>query len=138
MNRTINTGLLCVILYLLIAAAQLDAAPVPIPKPPMINAKSYILLDHNTGNIIAEENADERNDPASITKLMTAYIVYKAMAEGRFDKEITPVQVPGRKGQVTIVDRDEFPRAGVTAEELSKLRPAFSLCKETPKQPQIV
>lgn len=90
MNRTINTGLLCVILYLLIAAAQLDAAPVPIPKPPMINAKSYILLDHNTGNIIAEENADERNDPASITKLMTAYIVYKAMAEGRMspDEEV--------------------------------------------------
>ena len=90
MNRTINRGLLCVILYLLIAAAQLDAAPVPIPKPPMINAKSYILLDHNTGNIIAEENADERNDPASITKLMTAYIVYKAMAEGRMspDEEV--------------------------------------------------
>lgn len=49
----------------------------------------------------------------------------KAMAEGRFKEEITPVEVPGRKGQVTIVDQDEFPRAGVIAEDLAKLKPAF-------------
>jgi D-alanyl-D-alanine carboxypeptidase (penicillin-binding protein 5/6) len=82
-----NTGLLCFILLSFVSATSLGAAPVPIPKPPLINAKSYILLDHNTGNVIAEENADERNDPASITKLMTAYIVYKAMAEGRLSTD---------------------------------------------------
>lgn len=57
------------------------AAPIPTPKPPSINAKSYILIDHNTHRVIAQQNADERNDPASITKLMTAYIVYKALAQ---------------------------------------------------------
>ena len=90
MNRFTNTVVLCVILFSLLLMAELGAAPVPIPKPPMINAKSYILIDHNTGNIIAEENADERNDPASITKLMTAYIVYKAISEGRLspDEEV--------------------------------------------------
>ncbi|MEM8845265.1 MAG: D-alanyl-D-alanine carboxypeptidase family protein [Pseudomonadota bacterium] len=75
------------VLIVFLVAANTQADPVPIPKAPIINAKSYILLDHNTGNIIAEENADERNDPASITKLMTAYVVYKSLAEGRLSTD---------------------------------------------------
>ena len=71
-----------VLLLLLTMVSIANADPMPIPKAPMISAKSYILLDHNTGNVIAETNADERNDPASITKLMTAYVVYKTLAEG--------------------------------------------------------
>lgn len=70
---------ICLILFI---APLVNADPVPIPKAPMISAKSYILLDHDTATVIAEDNADERNDPASITKLMTAYVVYKALAEG--------------------------------------------------------
>lgn len=58
------------------------AQEVPIPKAPSVSAKSYMLLDHNTGAVIAEKNADEANDPASITKLMTAYIVYGALKNG--------------------------------------------------------
>jgi len=69
-----------VFLLALIVPALAD--PIPIPKAPMISAKSYILMDHNTGTVIAEKNADERNDPASITKLMTAYVVYKVLSEG--------------------------------------------------------
>ncbi len=61
------------------------AASIPTPKPPGTNAKSYILIDHHTQHVIAEKNADERNDPASITKLMTAYIVYKALAQGNIE-----------------------------------------------------
>ena len=72
----------CLVFLSFVLISTLNAAPMPIPKAPIINAKSYILLDHNTGNVIAEKNADERNDPASITKLMTAYVVYKALAEG--------------------------------------------------------
>lgn len=48
-----------------------------------------------------------------------------AIQSGRFADEIVPVEVPGRKGQVTIFEQDEFPRAGTTAESLGKLRPAF-------------
>jgi acetyl-CoA C-acetyltransferase len=48
----------------------------------------------------------------------------KAMAEGKFTAEIVPVKIKAKKEDVT-VDRDEFPRAGVTAEALGKLRPAF-------------
>ncbi|MBM7701639.1 acetyl-CoA C-acetyltransferase [Metabacillus iocasae] len=48
-----------------------------------------------------------------------------AIESNRFTDEIVPVEVPGRKGQVTIVAKDEFPRYGTTAEGLGKLRPAF-------------
>lgn len=49
----------------------------------------------------------------------------KARAEGRFKDEIVPVEIKGRKGQVTVVEDDEFIRDGVTAESISKLKPAF-------------
>ncbi|MGM0415059.1 MAG: acetyl-CoA C-acetyltransferase [Bacillota bacterium] len=49
----------------------------------------------------------------------------KAWAEGRFADEITPVEIPQRKGDPVIFDQDEYYRKGVTAEGLSKLRPAF-------------
>ena len=48
-----------------------------------------------------------------------------AMAEGRFAAEIAPVSIPNRKGDPIVIAQDEYPRAGVTAESLSKLRPAF-------------
>lgn len=49
----------------------------------------------------------------------------KALAEGRFKDEIVPVEIPQRKGDPVKFEVDEFPRAGVTAESLAKLRPAF-------------
>ena len=49
-----------------------------------------------------------------------------AIEAGKFKDEIVPVEVPGRKGAVTIFDTDEGPRAGTTAEGLSKLRPVFN------------
>jgi len=49
----------------------------------------------------------------------------RAIAEGRFKDEIVPVPVPQRKGDPVIVDTDEYPRAGTTAEKLAALKPAF-------------
>ncbi len=49
----------------------------------------------------------------------------KAITEGKFKDEIAPISLPQRKGDPVIFDTDEFPRAGVTAEKLAKLRPAF-------------
>ncbi len=48
-----------------------------------------------------------------------------AQNDNRFADEIVPVEIPQRKGDPVVFDRDEFPRAGVTAESLGKLRPAF-------------
>lgn len=69
---------LCVCLF-----SAVHAATVPAPAPPSFDAKSYILLDFLSGEALAEHNPDERLAPASITKLMTAYVVFKALAEGQ-------------------------------------------------------
>lgn len=49
----------------------------------------------------------------------------KAIAEGKFKDEIVSVEIPQRKGEPIVVDTDEYPKAGITAEKLAKLRPAF-------------
>lgn len=56
------------------AAAQTPGTQAIIPRPPQIAASSYILLDAVTGKVIVEENADVQLPPASLTKIMTAYI----------------------------------------------------------------
>ncbi|HTR00043.1 MAG TPA: D-alanyl-D-alanine carboxypeptidase family protein [Candidatus Acidoferrum sp.] len=53
-----------------------------IPKPPIINAASYILLDAATGNVIAESNADQPLPPASLTKIMTTYVADNEIQAG--------------------------------------------------------
>jgi D-alanyl-D-alanine carboxypeptidase (penicillin-binding protein 5/6) len=52
-----------------------------IPEAPTIGAAAYIILDHNSGKIIAEHNSDEQRAPASLTKLMTSYVVFKRIKE---------------------------------------------------------
>jgi len=64
-------------------AAPPVAAAAPVPAPPSVTARSWILLDHFSGRILAQERADERSEPASLTKLMTAYVVFAALSEGR-------------------------------------------------------
>jgi len=59
------------------------AAPAPIPLPPTVPTSGYILLDHDSGRVLAEQRADERMEPASITKVMSAYIVFLALREKR-------------------------------------------------------
>jgi serine-type D-Ala-D-Ala carboxypeptidase (penicillin-binding protein 5/6) len=70
---------------LLVALSASPAAPAaaPIPAPPAVSARAYILVDHFSGRVLAQDRADERAEPASLTKLMTAYVVFKALEEGR-------------------------------------------------------
>lgn len=60
-------------------------AAVPVPAPPQVAAKNYLLVDFNSGRILAEKEADAQIEPASITKLMTAYVVYNELESGRLD-----------------------------------------------------
>jgi len=53
------------------------------PPPPKVDAPAYILIDQASGRTLASERADERAEPASITKLMTAYVTFRALKEGR-------------------------------------------------------
>lgn len=65
------------------AASAATTQAAPIPPPPEVAGRSYVLIDHATGRVLAERNADQRVEPASITKLMTAYVAFRALAEGR-------------------------------------------------------
>lgn len=62
------------------------------PPAPEINALGYILIDYNTGKVIAEGNADARLEPASLTKMMTSYIIGKELKRGNI-KETDMVTV---------------------------------------------
>ncbi|MFJ1267518.1 D-alanyl-D-alanine carboxypeptidase family protein [Legionella lytica] len=53
--------------------------PLVTPAAPILNAKAYILIDVNSGKIIAEKNSEERLPPASLTKMMTLYVVSNAL-----------------------------------------------------------
>jgi serine-type D-Ala-D-Ala carboxypeptidase (penicillin-binding protein 5/6) len=63
------------------------AAEVPVPAPPQIGASSYLLIDFSSGKVIAEARADERIEPASLTKLMTAYTAFHALRQGQIALE---------------------------------------------------
>ncbi len=93
-HRALTT--LTTLITLTLAALATGAAPVqaaaPIPAPPALAAHSYFLVDHFSGRVLAQSHQDERAEPASLTKLMTAYVVFEALAEGRL-KPTDPVTV---------------------------------------------
>jgi D-alanyl-D-alanine carboxypeptidase (penicillin-binding protein 5/6) len=57
-------------------------AATPIPNPPAVGAKGYLVEDFRSGHAIAEKNADQPLEPASITKLMSAYVVFSEIRDG--------------------------------------------------------
>ena len=75
------------IAVLLVFALSTANAAVPIPAPPKIAAKNYILVDAQSGRLLAEKEADEQVEPASITKMMTAYVIYREIAAGRLNMD---------------------------------------------------
>ncbi len=70
-------------LFLVLSFASASIAAVPIPNPPPIDARAYVLMDYQTGRILASLKPDEHMEPASITKLMTGYAVFRAIKEKR-------------------------------------------------------
>jgi serine-type D-Ala-D-Ala carboxypeptidase (penicillin-binding protein 5/6) len=69
-------------LYVLIAQAHADEAEIPTPPAPTIAASAYILQDYHTGKILAENNADTKLAPASLTKIMMVYVVFQEIRNG--------------------------------------------------------
>ncbi len=72
-------------LFLILFSTGVSAVPAPVP--PTVEASSYVLMDHHTGKILAEQQSDERVEPASITKIMTAYVVASELKEGNITLE---------------------------------------------------
>lgn len=64
-------------------SAFVQAQQILIPAPPRLAATAYLLIDAETGNVLVEHNIDEQLPPASLTKMMTSYIVTSEIAEGR-------------------------------------------------------
>jgi len=62
-------------------------AALPIPAPPDVAAKNYYVVDFSSGKILAEKDPDHQIEPASITKMMTAYVVYKEIEANRLSME---------------------------------------------------
>ncbi len=71
-----------VVLLLSVVAAR-AAATVPMPAPPDVDARGYYLIEHNSGIELAAKDQDSRLEPASITKLMTALIIFEHLEDGR-------------------------------------------------------
>ena len=71
------------LLALFFAAASSAADVRPLPAPPVIGATSFLIIDARTGYEMAALEADKAVAPASLTKLMTAYVVFKSLKEGQ-------------------------------------------------------
>ena len=78
----------------------LSSALSLVPPPPQIKATSYILLDAQTNKVIVEYEADERNPPASLTKIMTTYLVEQMIQRGVVERsEQVPVSIKAWKAE---------------------------------------
>jgi D-alanyl-D-alanine carboxypeptidase (penicillin-binding protein 5/6) len=95
------------------------ALPASMPAAPLLAAKSYLLYDYTSGQVLASQNGNERLEPASLTKLMTAYLTFDAIKHGTLspDQELT---VPAAALRNTGGESRMLLRAGqtVTVDEL--------------------
>jgi len=79
-----STRLSCAVLLIFAFVSSTYAqAPMPAPAPPIIGAKSYLVIDATTGKELASLDPDTPLAPASLTKIMTTYVVFKALSQGQ-------------------------------------------------------
>jgi D-alanyl-D-alanine carboxypeptidase (penicillin-binding protein 5/6) len=83
MRKTFRVAYLLLLTLLLPGVQSVLAAAAPLPAAPSLSARTYLLEDFNSGYVLAEKDADKRMEPASITKLMTAYVVFRELKAGR-------------------------------------------------------
>lgn len=83
-SELVRRAITAVLWVFCVLGATAAGAAVVRPTPPSIDARSYILQDYETGSVLVEMNADERVEPASLTKMMTVYVVLAEMAKEKF------------------------------------------------------
>ena len=110
----VRISLFITLLLSLLMAGMTSAQIRPTPAPPIIGAKSYLMIDGQTGHVLAMHQADERLAPASLTKLMTTYVVFQAL----------------KRQQITLSDR-------VTVSEKAWRTPGSRMFIEVGKQVSI-
>ncbi len=82
MNFAPRIFLSSLIAAVVLAVSPLASAQSPVPAAPSVGATSYVLVDYHSDTVVAELDADSRVEPASITKLMTSYVVFSEIADG--------------------------------------------------------
>ncbi len=106
-------------LFSLVFLALPAAAALPVPPAPQLDARSWLLIDTDSGLPLAESHADTSVEPASLTKLMTAYLAFSAIKEGRLalDQQL-PVSEKAWKAEGSRMFLD--PRKPAKVEDLLK------------------
>ena len=86
--------------FLFLLFTALTAQAVPTPAPPAVKGTSHMLIDFDSGRVISSENAENRTEPASLTKMMTAYVVFNELKQGniKLDDETVVSEKAWRKG----------------------------------------
>ncbi|WP_144213138.1 serine hydrolase [Shewanella donghaensis] len=91
MMNLVNTPLKSLLLLSVVSfssqAANVANAPMVMPNAPTVAAKAYVLMDYNSGRVIAESNAYESLNPASLTKMMTSYVIGHEVKVGNISLE---------------------------------------------------
>lgn len=86
----IQNTIFTVLLFLFLTSAS-ATNQILIPAAPNVAAKSYVLLDFNSGKVLANKNADLTLSPASLTKIMTVYVIFRELQNGHLslDEKVT-------------------------------------------------
>ena len=89
--KSFGTSLLLIFLLILTSKAYSEETEIPTPSAPTIAASSFLLQDFNTGHVLAENNADNKLAPASLTKILTVYVVFNEIKNGhlKLDDNVT-------------------------------------------------
>lgn len=96
-TQIIKLGLAAIVSFST-ATSAVQAESVIIPKPPVLNATAYVLMDAASGEILVQKNADKQLPPASMTKMMTSYLATHELALGNLnEQDQVPVSVKAWK-----------------------------------------
>lgn len=110
-------ALLALLSFLVLSVATAQQSSLPVPPPPAVAAKSWVLYDYLAAQVIAAQNPNERIEPASLTKLMTAYLTYEAIKQKRITlDQVVPVSTRAWKAEGSRMFIE--PNKPVTVDEL--------------------
>jgi len=78
-------------LFILLIVFSTPVSATPTPAPPSVKGTGHLLIDFDSGHIISESNANQRLEPASLTKLMTAHVIFSEIQQGnlKLEDEVT-------------------------------------------------
>ena len=86
-NRAKPSAVITMFIMLVLSSFAKVQANVVIPPPPNVAAEGFVLMDNETGQVIAEQNADMQLPPASLTKMMTTYVIGKELEAGNISMD---------------------------------------------------